>query len=168
MLQALLDEGVSIRDLVRIFEALSRASPRSRKDPEELVEAVRAALGPAISAALRAGRQAAACSRSTRCSSTRSLESLRAGEHGTLPRRSTRDRPSDAGAAAVGAPPTTPRAEGSEPVLVCAARDAAGAAPAASHAAAPRLPVLVLHGARRASSSSTPIGVVNLGQPAAA
>jgi flagellar biosynthesis protein FlhA len=47
VLQALLDEGVPIRDLVRIFEALSvraKVSP----DPDGLVEAARAALGPAI------------------------------------------------------------------------------------------------------------------------
>jgi flagellar biosynthesis protein FlhA len=48
VLQALLDEGVSIRDLVRIFEALSlRAKVSTELDG--LVEAVRAALGAAIS-----------------------------------------------------------------------------------------------------------------------
>ena len=49
MLQTLLDEGVPIRDLVRIFEALSLKAPRT-KDPDALVEAARAALGPAIAA----------------------------------------------------------------------------------------------------------------------
>ncbi|MCW2772439.1 MAG: flagellar biosynthesis protein FlhA [Nocardioides sp.] len=49
VLQTLLDEGVSIRDLVRIFEALSlRASRTKELDP--LVEAARLALGPAIAA----------------------------------------------------------------------------------------------------------------------
>jgi len=49
VLQSLLDEGVAIRDLVRIFEALSlraKASP----DHDGLVEAARSALGPAIAA----------------------------------------------------------------------------------------------------------------------
>ncbi|RLV49391.1 flagellar biosynthesis protein FlhA [Nocardioides mangrovicus] len=47
VLQALLDEGVSIRDLVRIFESLSLRAQTS-KDVDILVEAARAALGPAI------------------------------------------------------------------------------------------------------------------------
>ncbi|WRL66833.1 FHIPEP family type III secretion protein [Blastococcus brunescens] len=48
VLHALLAEGVSIRDLVRIFEALSvRAKSSTELDP--LVEAARAALGAAIS-----------------------------------------------------------------------------------------------------------------------
>ncbi|MGY1854887.1 flagellar biosynthesis protein FlhA [Modestobacter sp. SYSU DS0290] len=48
VLQALLDEGVSIRDLVRIFEALSLRAKIST-DLDGLVEAVRSALGAAIS-----------------------------------------------------------------------------------------------------------------------
>jgi len=48
VLHALLDEGVSIRDLVRIFEALSLRAKRST-DLDGLVDAVRAALGGAIS-----------------------------------------------------------------------------------------------------------------------
>jgi flagellar biosynthesis protein FlhA len=49
VLQALLDEGVPIRDLVRIFEALSLRAKLS-VDHDGLVEAARAALGPAIAA----------------------------------------------------------------------------------------------------------------------
>ncbi|GIE42675.1 flagellar biosynthesis protein FlhA [Actinoplanes lobatus] len=49
VLQALLDEGVPIRDLVRIFEALSLRAKVS-VDHDGLVEAARAALGPAIAA----------------------------------------------------------------------------------------------------------------------
>jgi flagellar biosynthesis protein FlhA len=49
VLQALLDEGVPIRDLVRIFEALSLRAKLS-SDHDGLVEAARAALGPAIAA----------------------------------------------------------------------------------------------------------------------
>jgi flagellar biosynthesis protein FlhA len=47
VLQSLLDEGVPIRDLVRIFEALSLRGKLS-VDPDGLVEAARTALGPAI------------------------------------------------------------------------------------------------------------------------
>ena len=47
VLQTLLDENVSVRDLVRIFEALSLRASAS-KDPDALVESARTALGPAI------------------------------------------------------------------------------------------------------------------------
>ena len=50
-LQGLLEEGVAVRDLVRIFESLSERG-RINKDREGLVEAARATLGGAISAAL--------------------------------------------------------------------------------------------------------------------
>ncbi|STD11696.1 Flagellar biosynthesis protein flhA [Dermatophilus congolensis] len=46
-LQALLDERVCIRDLVRIFEAMSMRAKIST-DPDGLTEAARASLGPAI------------------------------------------------------------------------------------------------------------------------
>jgi flagellar biosynthesis protein FlhA len=49
VLQALLDEGVPIRDLVRIFESLSLRAKVST-DHDSLVEAARSALGPAIAA----------------------------------------------------------------------------------------------------------------------
>ena len=47
VLQGLLDEHVAIRDLVRIFEALSLRA-RETKDAEHLIEVARGALGPAI------------------------------------------------------------------------------------------------------------------------
>jgi flagellar biosynthesis protein FlhA len=49
VLHALLEEGVSIRDLVRIYEALSVAA-KGGADTDRLVEAARAALAPAIAA----------------------------------------------------------------------------------------------------------------------
>jgi flagellar biosynthesis protein FlhA len=49
VLQALLDESVPIRDLIRIFEALSLRAKIS-VDHDGLVEAARTALGPAIAA----------------------------------------------------------------------------------------------------------------------
>jgi flagellar biosynthesis protein FlhA len=50
VLHSLLDEGVSVRDLVRIFEALSVAA-KTNTEPDRLVEAARLALAPAITAA---------------------------------------------------------------------------------------------------------------------
>ncbi|MET3960953.1 flagellar biosynthesis protein FlhA [Marmoricola sp. OAE513] len=47
VLQTLLDEGVSVRDLVRIYEALSLKAAAT-KDLDQLVESARQALGPAI------------------------------------------------------------------------------------------------------------------------
>ncbi|OIQ70786.1 flagellar biosynthesis protein FlhA [mine drainage metagenome] len=49
VLQSLLEERVPIRDLVRIFEALSQQA-RASSDHERLVEAARAMVGPAICA----------------------------------------------------------------------------------------------------------------------
>jgi flagellar biosynthesis protein FlhA len=49
VLAGLLEEGVVIRDLVRILEVLTERG-RVTKDPEALIEAVRATLGPAIAA----------------------------------------------------------------------------------------------------------------------
>lgn len=54
VLQAMLDEGVPIRDLVRIFESLSLRAKVS-VDHDGLVEAARAALGPAIAAQYASG-----------------------------------------------------------------------------------------------------------------
>jgi flagellar biosynthesis protein FlhA len=51
VLQDLLDEGVGIRDLVRILEAVGERA-RQTRDPEALVAAARNALGAAISSAL--------------------------------------------------------------------------------------------------------------------
>lgn len=50
VLQSLLEEGVAIRDLVRIYEALSLRAKAST-DHDGLVEAARGALGPAIATA---------------------------------------------------------------------------------------------------------------------
>jgi flagellar biosynthesis protein FlhA len=54
VLQGLLDEGVPIRDLVRIFESLSLRAKVSL-DHDGLIEAARAALGPAIAAQYASG-----------------------------------------------------------------------------------------------------------------
>ena len=51
VLRDLLDEGVSVRNLSRIFEVLTE-KVRTTRDPEALGEGCRQALGPALSAAL--------------------------------------------------------------------------------------------------------------------
>ena len=51
VLRDLLEEGVSVRNLSRIFEVVTE-KVRTTHDPEALVEASRQALGPALSAAL--------------------------------------------------------------------------------------------------------------------
>ena len=54
VLCTLLDEGVCVRDLVRVFETISERA-RISKDVDSLVEAARVALGPAISHSLADG-----------------------------------------------------------------------------------------------------------------
>jgi flagellar biosynthesis protein FlhA len=49
VLHDLLEEGVAVRDLVRILESVGERA-RQTRDPDALVEAARSALGPAISA----------------------------------------------------------------------------------------------------------------------
>ena len=49
VLCGLLDEGVGIRNLVRVIEAVTEQA-RQAKDPEAMLEAARRALGPAITA----------------------------------------------------------------------------------------------------------------------
>jgi flagellar biosynthesis protein FlhA len=51
VLRDLLDEGVSVRNLSKIFEVLTE-KVRTTRDPEALVEGCRQALGPVLSAAL--------------------------------------------------------------------------------------------------------------------
>ena len=82
VLQQLLDEQVSVRDLVRIFEALSLRAA-STKDPEVLVETARAALGPAIVAPHLVSGVVHVISFDPMLEQ-RMLEALRPGEHGTV------------------------------------------------------------------------------------
>ena len=118
MLQALLDEGVSIRDLVRIFEALSLRAARHQ--------------GPRRARRGRPDRARPGDRRAVRWSDgtlpvitldplleQRLLESLRPGEHGHRSRARPRDRP---GAAHPGSRSSRREVENRNirPVLVCA------------------------------------------------
>jgi flagellar biosynthesis protein FlhA len=160
VLQALLDEGVAIRDLVRIFEVISERA-RVTKDVEHIVESVRTALGPAISSSYaRDGRLPVL-----------TLEPLI--EHSLAEAL----RPSDNGsylaldpsiaeqlAMAIAREGEAAEMRGVEPVLVCAGQ-LRPAMKRLLRAAAPRLPVLAYTELGSQLELET-IGVVNLGQPA--
>jgi flagellar biosynthesis protein FlhA len=82
VLQALLAEQVPIRDLTRIFEAVSLRS-RSTKEVDALVEAARTVLGPAIVAQYVDNGSVAVISFEARLEQ-RLLESLRVGDGGPM------------------------------------------------------------------------------------
>jgi flagellar biosynthesis protein FlhA len=80
VLHALLEEGVSIRDLVRVFEALSVAAKTST-DPDRLVEAARMALAPSITASHLQGSRLQVLTLEPRLQQSL-LESARPLDHG--------------------------------------------------------------------------------------
>ncbi|WP_101525410.1 flagellar biosynthesis protein FlhA [Nocardioides houyundeii] len=82
VLQSLLDEKISVRDLVRIFEALSLRASVS-KDLDGLVEAARQSLGPAIVAPYLQSGNAHVISLDPQLEH-RMLESMRATESGPV------------------------------------------------------------------------------------
>jgi flagellar biosynthesis protein FlhA len=82
VLQALLEEHVSVRDLVRIFEALSLRA-RVAKDHDSLVEAARQMLGPAVVAPYTVNGVLSVLSFEPALEQ-RLLEGLRGGEDGAF------------------------------------------------------------------------------------
>jgi flagellar biosynthesis protein FlhA len=160
VLAMLLDEHVAIRDLVRIFEVLGERG-RATKDPEALTEAVRLALGPAISAShASAGRLPVLTLEPLVEHSL--LEVLRGGEGGSF-------LALDAERAERLALQVARRAEeaeqrGEQPVLICAGQLRA-ALRRLVHAAAPRLPVLSYAELGPQLDLET-MGVVSLADPA--
>ena len=82
VLQTLLDEDVSVRDLVRIYEALSLRA-QATKDLDSLVEAARTALGPAIIAPHLVDGTVHVISFDPQLEQ-RMLESMRPGEQGAM------------------------------------------------------------------------------------
>ncbi len=161
VLQALLDEGVAIRDLVRIFEVISERA-RVTKDTEHIVEAVRAALGPAISASYaREGRLPVLTLEPLIEHSL--AEALRPSENGTY--LALDPNVAEALAMAVARDAEAAEQRGIEAVLVCAGQ-LRPALRRLLRAAAPRLPVLAYTELGSQLELDT-IGVVNLGQPAA-
>jgi len=82
VLRDLLDEGVNIRNLVKICETLSERGKQT-KDPEALVEAVRQSLGPAISSAHAVGNRLPIITLDPALEHSL-LEALRTGESGSF------------------------------------------------------------------------------------
>ena len=161
VLQLLLDEGVAIRDLVRIFEVISERA-RVNKDPEQIVEAVRTALGPAISASFAKDNKLPVITLDPLVEHALG-DTLRSGDQGTFLALD----PQTAEALALAAAREAEAAEmkGVEPVLVCATQ-LRPSLRRLLHAAAPRLPVLAYTELGSQLELET-MGVVNLGQPAA-
>jgi flagellar biosynthesis protein FlhA len=118
VLHALLDEGVSIRDLVRIYEALS-VSAKGGTDPDRLVEAARGALAPAITAQHATDGQLDVLTVEPRLQQTM-LESVRPGDGGAqliLP-----PGLAESLVASLADRYRLESAKGHKPVLVCAAQ----------------------------------------------
>jgi flagellar biosynthesis protein FlhA len=162
VLQSLLSERVSIRDLVRIFEALSQRA-RVSTDPDGLVEASRAVLGGAISAAYAVDGRLPVITFEPLLEQTL-LENLRGGESGSF----LAVDPSYAEAIALQVQSTAERAEqrGEQPVLVCA-QPLRPAIRKLVKQVAPSLPVLS-YGELGGSLRLATIGVVDVASAAAA
>jgi flagellar biosynthesis protein FlhA len=160
VLQMLLDEGVGIRNLVRIFEVVSERS-RVTKDLEQIVEAVRTALGPAISASYAKHGKLPVITLDSLIEHALA-ESLRGGDHGSY--LAIEPQIAEQLALAVAREAEAAEMKGIEPVLVCATQ-LRPALRRLLHGAAPRLPVLAYTELGQQLELET-IGVVNLGQPA--
>ncbi len=117
VLRDLLDEGISVRNLSRIFEALTEKA-RTSHDPETFVEASRLALGPALSISLASGGRLPVVTLDPLLEHQLS-ESLRSGDGGSFlalpPERA------EALTLAVAQRSREAEQEGDSPVLVCAA-----------------------------------------------
>jgi flagellar biosynthesis protein FlhA len=162
VLQALLSERVSIRDLVRIFEALSQRA-RVSTDPDGLVEASRAVLGGAISAAYAIDGRLPVITFDPLLEQSL-LENLRGGDSGTF----LAIDPQLAETVALQVQSTAERAEqrGEQPVLVCA-QPLRPAVRKLVKQVAPSLPVLS-YGELGSSLRLVTIGVVDVSTAAAA
>ncbi len=160
VLQALLDEGVGIRDLVRIFEVVSERA-RVTKDLEQIVEAVRTALGPAISASHAKDGKLPVLTLEPLVEHALA-ETLRPSDNGSY--LAIDPQTAEQLALAVAREAEAAEMKGIEPVLVCATQ-LRPSLRRLLHAAAPRLPVLA-YTELGAQLELDTIGVVNLGQPA--
>jgi flagellar biosynthesis protein FlhA len=154
-LQSLLAERVPIRDLVRIFEALS-ARARTGTDSDGLVEAARAALGPAISMAHAVDGQLPVVTFDPRLEQSL-LESLRTGEQGAFLMIDA--ALADHLARETSRVVTLAEERGESPVLVCAQH----LRPAVRRLLVTLLPQLAVlsYGELAGQLSVVPIGVVN-------
>ncbi|MGQ0825075.1 MAG: flagellar biosynthesis protein FlhA [Actinomycetota bacterium] len=160
VLQLLLDEGVGIRDLVRIFEVISERS-RVTKDAEQITESVRTALGPAISAAYARDSRLSVLTLDPLVEHSLA-EAMRFGDHGAY--LALDPGVAEQLALAIAREAEVAEMKGIEPTFVCAAQ-LRPALRRLLRGAAPRLPVLAYTELGSQLELET-IGVVNLGQPA--
>jgi flagellar biosynthesis protein FlhA len=162
VLRGLLAEGVPIRNLVRILEAVT-AKVRETRDPEALLEAARQALGPVICAGVAMGDAIHALTLDPLLEQAL-LEALRTGESGSfLALDAVRtERLIEGIAEAVNAA----EAAGRRPVILCSAqlRPALRRLIAAGR---PSLPVLSYAELSR-NMTIEPVGVINLASHATA
>jgi flagellar biosynthesis protein FlhA len=137
VLRDLLEEGVSVRNLSKIFEVLTE-KVRTTRDPEVLVEGCRQALGPALSAALATDGHLPVITVEPLLEQQLS-EVLRTSDNGSF--LALAPDKAEALTLAVAQKAREAEREGDMPVLVCAAPLRA-ALRKLTRTAAPRLPVL--------------------------
>jgi flagellar biosynthesis protein FlhA len=137
VLQGLLEEEVAVRDLVRIFEALSERA-RTTKDAEALVEAARANLGPAISTPLAVEGRLPVLTLEPLAEHAM-LEALRAGDGGTF--LALDPSYAERLVLSLSAQVTAAEQRGERPVLLCSPQ-IRPALHKLTRSAVPRLPVL--------------------------
>jgi flagellar biosynthesis protein FlhA len=160
ILRDLLDEGVPIRDLTRILEAVT-SKARETRNGETLVEAARSALGPGICAAAANGGSLKALTFDPLLEQSL-LEAVRHGDSGSWiavdPIRM------EALIEGIGAAVSTAENAGHRPVLVCAAQ-LRGCIRRLLATARPDLKVLSYSELSR-SVSIEPVGVIRLAERA--
>jgi flagellar biosynthesis protein FlhA len=162
VMRDLLSEGVPVRDLTRILEAVT-AKSRETRSPEALVEAARSVLGPTISAGAAVGNRLSALTLDPLLEQSL-LEACRGGETGTWlaldPARM------ESLVAGVGEAVRTAENAGHRPAVVCSAQ----LRPAIRKllvGGRPDLPVLAFTELSR-SVTIEPVGVIHLAERAAA
>jgi flagellar biosynthesis protein FlhA len=162
VMRDLLSEGVPVRDLTRILEAVT-AKARETRSAEQLVEAARAVLGPTISSGAAVGNRLAALTLDPLLEQSL-LEAVRTGDAGTWlaldPMRM------EALVAGIGDAVRSAEAAGHRPAVVCSAQ----LRPAVRRllvGGRPDLPVLSYTELSR-SLTVEPVGVIHLAQRAAA
>ncbi|MGZ6827497.1 MAG: flagellar biosynthesis protein FlhA, partial [Mycobacteriales bacterium] len=162
VMRELLSEGVPVRDLTRILEAVT-AKARETRVPEQLVEAARSVLGPTISSGAAVGNRLAALTLDPLLEQSL-LEACRTGDSGTWlaldPIRM------EALVTGIGEAVRSAEAAGHRPAVVCSAQ----LRPAVRRllvGGRPDLPVLAYTELSR-SLTVEPVGVIHLAQRAAA
>jgi flagellar biosynthesis protein FlhA len=163
VLQTMLDEGVPIRDLVRIFEALSLQA-KSSVEPDSLVDAARGSLGPAIAARYAADGTLAVLTLEPRLEQTL-LEGLRPTDSGLqilVDNARAESLLADVARLAESVEET-----GGSPVLVCSPQLRAPLRRLVQMSA-PRLPVLSYSEITGGTLRIETVGVVNGAYPVAA